>query len=83
MTCGHCHGLNCDNAEVLEAEEHDSGSESDDEDGTSGDLPDIMWDADFEWNDEELVTEFGSDFVFTSSENVACTDMTADEELAI
>jgi hypothetical protein len=82
--CGHCHGVDCANAEILVADEHDdSDMESDCEGGNSGSLPDVMWDDDLEWVDEELVSNLGSEFIFNSDDNVACSYVTADDEIPI
>jgi hypothetical protein len=75
--------VDCSNTEVLVTEEPDRDTESECEVGTLGSLPDLVWDDDLEWVDEEQVTNLGSDFMFNSDENVACSYMAADEEIVV
>jgi hypothetical protein len=79
--CGHCHGSDCANAEILVADHHDSDSESDCGEGTTDLLPDMMLTAEFDYADEEEVTAFGSDFMFDPNLNVDDNYHMADEEV--
>jgi len=79
--CGHCHGLDCANADILVADHNDSDSESECEDGNRTSLPDMMWDDDLEWIDEEVVVDLESDFIFVPNICFNTADIAIDEEI--
>lgn len=81
VACGHCQGMDCANTESMVADEHDSDSESDCVEGTAGFLPDMVWDDDLEWVDEEEIVDLGSDFIFDPNLNPDVSYMVADEEI--
>jgi hypothetical protein len=78
--CGHCHGTNCTHIEVVVADHNESENESECGDENAETLPDVMWDADLEWVDEEEVVDLGSDFIFDPAQHFNISDI-ADEEI--
>jgi hypothetical protein len=78
--CGHCHGKDCSNVEVVVvADDNESENESKCGDNTEK-LPDVLWDADLEWVDKEEVVDLGSDYIFDPAQHFNISDI-ADEEI--
>jgi cellobiose-specific phosphotransferase system component IIA len=80
VACGHCHGVDCANADTLIADDHDSDSESDREDGNAGCLPDFLSGDDLDFVDEEVV-DFALDFIFDHDAAGEASCMLVDEEI--